>query len=61
VESLTSVWGQHCLLSGRRIEHAAGERLTAGLCRGIADDGALLLQTEQGLERLLGGVITRWN
>ncbi|MCA9042551.1 MAG: biotin--[acetyl-CoA-carboxylase] ligase, partial [Planctomycetaceae bacterium] len=51
-------WPSRCLLMGRTITHAAGERQTTGLCQGIDQTGALLLQTEQGQKRLIGGTIS---
>lgn len=54
-------WPAQCLLSGRSIEHTAGENITRGVCRGVDDQGCLLLETTQGTQRLLGGVITRWS
>jgi BirA family biotin operon repressor/biotin-[acetyl-CoA-carboxylase] ligase len=47
-----------CTLSGRCVAmDLAGERI-AGLCRGIADDGSLLIETEIGPRRCYAGVAT---
>ncbi|MEZ6047934.1 MAG: biotin--[acetyl-CoA-carboxylase] ligase [Planctomycetaceae bacterium] len=53
-------WPTRCLLTNRLITHEAGEKQTIGHCRGIDEIGALLLQTEQGTERILGGTITQF-
>ena len=40
-------------------EAVVGEReTTVGICRGADDDGALLLQTESGLRRILSGEVS---
>lgn len=54
-------WGECCLLSGRTVTIQAGPNAVTGLCRGIDDSGALLLETDRGLERMLGGVVTNWD
>ncbi len=53
-------WHELCFLRGRLIHHTVGERVTIGMCQGVDQQGALLLQTETGLSRVLGGVITKW-
>ena len=59
-EFLQRRWPEHCALTGRvaRIDTAAGS--VVGRCLGIADDGALLLRTERGTERVVSGVVTDW-
>jgi BirA family biotin operon repressor/biotin-[acetyl-CoA-carboxylase] ligase len=52
-------WQSRCVLSGRTIELLAGDRLVRGTCRGIDTDGALLLETAAGPERLYAGVLVR--
>ena len=58
-ENLTFItdWPRRCLLTGRTITHEAGGNHTTGLCQGIDQTGALLLQTERGSERMIGGSI----
>jgi len=46
-----------CRQHGRHLRVASGGRLVAGTCRGIADDGALLLETLTRLERIYSGVL----
>ncbi|MDP6442334.1 MAG: biotin--[acetyl-CoA-carboxylase] ligase [Pirellulaceae bacterium] len=46
-----------CFLTGRRVVvDAAGGRV-AGACRGIGEDGALLVEHEGGVRELLAGVV----
>ncbi len=54
---LAARWRRLCLLSGRSVALHDGARSIAGTCLGIDDDGALLLQTEAGPRRFLGGVV----
>lgn len=53
-------WNDLCFLRGRLVQHTVGDRVTLGMCQGVDQQGALLLQTEAGLSRVLGGVITKW-
>ena len=57
---LADRWQELCFLHGRVIHHTVGDRVTVGVCQGVDRQGALLLQTETGLTRVLGGVITKW-
>jgi BirA family biotin operon repressor/biotin-[acetyl-CoA-carboxylase] ligase len=52
-------WQTRCVLTGQTIELVAGDRTVRGICRGIDADGALLLETPSGPERLYGGVLVR--
>jgi BirA family transcriptional regulator, biotin operon repressor / biotin---[acetyl-CoA-carboxylase] ligase len=52
-------WQARCVLSGKSVELQAGERIVRGACRGIEADGALLVDTPAGPERLYGGVLVR--
>lgn len=56
---LPARWQSRCVLTGKSIELQAGERIVQGACRGIDTDGALLLDTPAGPERLYGGVLVR--
>lgn len=56
---LVERWQSLCILQGRRVGLKLGEREVLGTCQGIADDGALILQTAAGRERFFGGVLTR--
>jgi BirA family biotin operon repressor/biotin-[acetyl-CoA-carboxylase] ligase len=56
---LVDRWQSLCILKGRRVGLKLGEREVLGSCQGIADDGALILETSAGRERFFGGVLTR--
>lgn len=46
-----------CFLRNRTVEVISGNRLVKGECRGIDEEGALMIQTSSGLERLFSGVV----
>ncbi len=46
-----------CLQVGRQLTIEAGDRCTRGRCAGIAPDGALLLESGDGLQRFYSGVL----
>ena len=48
---------KYCILQGRTVECHVRERLVRGRCCGLGDDGALLVRTESGIERLFGGQV----
>lgn len=48
---------RRCVLTGRRVMVESGTSTSTGLCRGIADDGALLLETPDGLRPCFAGVV----
>ena len=50
-------FGKLCLQIGRELTIQAGNRRTTGRCAGIAPDGALLLETSTGFERIYSGVL----
>ena len=52
-------WRQRCPLAGRQVSLQAGDRTVSGLCLGIDDSGALLVETPSGTERCFGGVLVR--
>ncbi len=54
---LPAAWGELCVLRGHRIEVERGRRAIWGHCQGIAEDGALLIDTDGRTERLLSGVL----
>jgi BirA family biotin operon repressor/biotin-[acetyl-CoA-carboxylase] ligase len=56
--TLANRWQELCMLSGRSIQVAAGQRTTVGTCQGIDESGALLVDTAMGRERCLSGIIT---
>jgi BirA family biotin operon repressor/biotin-[acetyl-CoA-carboxylase] ligase len=58
-DTLAERWQSLCALRGKQIELQAGNRVVQGLCRGIDIDGALLLDTSTGPERLYAGTLVR--
>jgi len=50
-------WRPHCFLSGRKVQWSSGTRTLNGICDGVADDGAIILRTNDRRERCYGGVI----
>lgn len=48
-----------CLQKGKALTIAAGAEHTTGLCDGIADDGALLLETPAGRKAIYSGVVLK--
>jgi BirA family biotin operon repressor/biotin-[acetyl-CoA-carboxylase] ligase len=59
-EPVLENWPEYCLLTGKTVTLQTGPHTVTGLCRGIDDSGALLLETEQGLQRMLGGTVSKW-
>jgi BirA family biotin operon repressor/biotin-[acetyl-CoA-carboxylase] ligase len=55
-ERLAAQAARHCLQWGQMLAIRSGERVIRGLCAGIAADGALLLDTPDGQERIYSGV-----
>lgn len=49
---------EFCLQHGQTLTLDRSDRKFTGLCRGIAPDGALLLETPTGTEKLFSGVIS---
>jgi len=52
-------WRKRCLLTGQKIRIDLEVRQAEGVCRGIDDDGALLLDVGRKVERHFSGVVTR--
>jgi BirA family biotin operon repressor/biotin-[acetyl-CoA-carboxylase] ligase len=57
--SLSDNWASHCILQGRTVCVQSGAQKFVGVCQGIDDDGALLLQSDAGLQRCFAGVVAR--
>lgn len=55
--SLPLRWQELCLHRGQMLQVHQGTQRVGGLCLGIADDGALLLETDQGPQRFYGGLL----
>lgn len=59
-ESLADQWRAYHLLQGMHVELEVHSQTVRGICIGIDDDGALLVDTEEGVSRFLAGVVTRF-
>lgn len=55
--SLTERWRSLCVLRDRTVSLDNGQQQITGRCLGIAEDGALRLQTPTGEQRLYGGTV----
>lgn len=58
---LQDEWRRRCLLTGREVQIETGSRLVVAMCLGIDANGALLLETDNGRETCLSGVVTKWH
>lgn len=56
-DCLPRAWQAHCALDGQAIEVDLGPRRVCGICRSVDREGALLVDTEDGRERLFGGTV----
>lgn len=59
-EELWAKWRERCLLTNRTVHFDSGTRELVGLCRGIDDEGALVIETVNQTERCFAGVITQF-
>jgi BirA family biotin operon repressor/biotin-[acetyl-CoA-carboxylase] ligase len=57
-QRLVDAWRSRCLLTGRQIRVAQTNRELEGECQGIDSEGALVIVTDEGPQRVLSGVIT---
>ena len=53
-------WPEYCLLTSKQVTLRTGSTSVTGRCQGIDVNGALLLQTEAGVQRFCGGVVESW-
>lgn len=51
-------WRARCMLTNRRVQVDLGERRIRGMCHGIDNEGALIVETESGIDRCFGGVVS---
>lgn len=54
-----NLWRAKCYLTGSSISVTAGPDIRSGICRGLDADGALLLETPTGIERMLAGTVRK--
>jgi len=57
---LAAEYRRHCLLTGRTVRVIAGQDRVVGVCRGIDDQGALVLVTEMGARTIFAGSVEAW-
>jgi BirA family biotin operon repressor/biotin-[acetyl-CoA-carboxylase] ligase len=60
IDVLRHDWRSRCLLTGRKVHLELPLGRVVGICRGIDDDGALMLESDTGLERCVSGVIVQF-
>ena len=58
--NLRDRWNRHCVLRGRRVRLIVGTREVSGVCNGIDENGALLVQTAYGIEAFCTGSVVEW-
>ena len=51
-------WQGWCLLTNRKVRVDVGGHSVTGLCQGIDEDGALLVETPVGVEKCYAGIVT---
>lgn len=56
---LAAEWQESCLLKAQYVSVNSGERTVSGICNGIDDQGALIVQNDSGTHKLLSGVVHR--
>ncbi len=57
--ALAKSWNRQDELAGRSVRVRQGERIIEGIGRGIDAEGALILETDHGLETIVGGQVLR--
>lgn len=58
--SVSEEWGKRSILVGCEVRLATDREEVRGVCQGIDEDGALLLKTNQGVQRYFTGVIVEF-
>lgn len=58
--SILDQWRSYCHLKGREVAVQVGEKLISGICRGIDDEGALLVDNGTHISRCVAGVVTQY-
>jgi BirA family biotin operon repressor/biotin-[acetyl-CoA-carboxylase] ligase len=57
--SLPEQWRRCCYLEGRTVNILSGSATLVGVCQGIDDEGAILIQNESGIQRCFAGVVQK--
>ncbi|MFT4555709.1 MAG: biotin--[acetyl-CoA-carboxylase] ligase [Planctomycetales bacterium] len=55
--NLKDRWQQQCTLTGQRISLESGDHQIVGLCHGIADNGAINVETDGVIRPWFGGIV----
>lgn len=55
---LANDWQSRCALRGKTVEIDSGKKRVQGTCQGIDVDGALVVVTDEGPQRIFGGTVT---
>ncbi|QDS97219.1 biotin--[acetyl-CoA-carboxylase] ligase [Adhaeretor mobilis] len=59
-ETFLDDWPAYCLLTGKQVTLQIGSTQVTGICRGIDISGALILETVNGPQSFLSGVVHSW-
>lgn len=57
--NLKDRWQQQCILTGQQISLESGDHKIVGLCHGIADNGAIQIETDGVIRPWFGGIVRR--
>lgn len=60
-EPILQRWSRNCLLMGKRITLETGSTAVTGVCLGLHETGAILIQTPDGPQKFMGGVVRSWD
>lgn len=58
LNAMIDEWHQHDLYLNKKVKLITGERVTPGICRGINNQGALLLEVDGQLKPIYGGEVS---
>ena len=58
LESMLDEWNKHDYYLNKRVKLITGERITAGVCRGVDNQGALMLEVDGQLKTIYGGEVS---
>ena len=59
-KSFLAHWPDHCLLTGKEVILQTGSTQVTGICQGVDDAGALVLEIGTDRKRFFGGVVRSW-
>tara|TARA_R110002072_G_scaffold302999_3_gene491125 strand:+ start:61918 stop:62715 length:798 start_codon:yes stop_codon:yes gene_type:complete len=55
--NLKDRWQQQCTLTGQQVSLESGDRRIVGLCHGIAENGAINVETDGAVRSWFGGIV----